>query len=84
MAKYYHGNINRAKYRKLMCLFEQATFTLQERYRPISVILDGLDLNLPTPHGERKDLTSTRSNYGIRNVGKRAAMLREALDDKYG
>jgi hypothetical protein len=44
------GDIGRAEDGQLVGLFEETKLALQEGDRAIAVILDGLDLNLPTTH----------------------------------
>lgn len=50
IAKYYDGDIDRAEDGKLMCLLKKTTFALEKCDRAVSIILDGLDLNLSSPH----------------------------------
>jgi hypothetical protein len=50
ISKYYDRDIDGAKNGKLMRLLEQTTFALQKSYGAVSIILDGLDLNLSSPH----------------------------------
>jgi hypothetical protein len=50
ISKYYDRDIDRAENRELMRLLEKTTFALEKGYRTISIILDGLDLDLSSPH----------------------------------
>lgn len=47
------GHVDRAQDRELVGLLEQSALTLEEGYRPVAVVLDGLDLDLATTHGGR-------------------------------
>lgn len=52
VAKDEDGDIDGAEDGQLVGLFEQTALSLQERDRTVSVILDGFDLNLSSPHGD--------------------------------
>lgn len=52
VAKDEDGDVDGAEDGQLVGLLEQTALSLQEGDRTISVILDGFDLNLSSPHGD--------------------------------
>lgn len=70
-AKDEDGDIDRAEHRKLMSLLEQSAFSLEKGDRTISVILDGLDLNLSPAHFDGMKLEMLRRIEEMKLLGSR-------------